>query len=96
MPGDLKSQFGGIPPAQLLAIKKGEQWMKKRNMFSKTEVNRKHVEFAKNLFLSWDDESAGELNPDEIKKPFIAMGLSTDSKFASKLLEALASGPKRK
>lgn len=96
MPGDLKSQFGGLPPSQLLAIKKGEQWMKKRKMFSKAQVNRKHVEFAKDLFLSWDDEGNGELNPDEIKKPFISMGLSADSKFASKLFEALASGNKRK
>ncbi|CAI2383089.1 unnamed protein product [Moneuplotes crassus] len=96
MPGDLKSQFGGIPPSQLLAMKKGEQWMRKRNMLLKTEVNRKHIEFAKNLFLSWDDSGNGELNPDEIKKPFISMGLSADSKFASKLFEALASGNKRK
>jgi hypothetical protein len=28
MPGDFKSQFGGVPPSHLLAAKRGEQWMK--------------------------------------------------------------------
>ena len=56
--------------------------MRKRKLLSKTETNRKHVEFAKNLFLSWDEDGAGELESNEIIKPLIAMGLSSDSKFA--------------
>lgn len=69
--------------------------MKKRKLLSKTETNRKHVEFAKNLFISWDDNGTGELNSSEIIKPLIAMGLSSDSKFAHKLLQALDTSNKK-
>ena len=96
VPGDLKAQFGGVAPSLLLAAHKGEKWMKKRNLLSKTEVNRKHVEFAKNLFLSWDDDGTGELQASEIIKPLIAMGLSADSKFVHKLLQALDISNKKK
>ena len=48
--------------------------------------NRKHVEFAKNLFISWDDDGSGVLEAEEIIKPLIGLGLSSDSKFAIKIL----------
>jgi Ca2+-binding EF-hand superfamily protein len=49
-------------------------------------INRKHVEFAKNLFVSWDDDGSGLLEPHEIIKPLISMGLSSDHNFARKIL----------
>ena len=48
--------------------------------------NRKHVEFAKNLFISWDDDGSGVLESEEIIKPLVGLGLSSDSKFAIKIL----------
>jgi hypothetical protein len=38
--------------------------------------NRKHIEFAKNLFISWDDDGSGVLEAEEIIKPLIRLGLS--------------------
>jgi len=96
VPGDLKSQFGGVAPSLLLASHKTENWIKKRDMQSKTEVNRKHVEFAKNLFLSWDDDGSGEIEPIEVIRPLITMGLSSDSKFVNKLLQAIETNAKKK
>lgn len=49
------------------------------------------IEFAKNLFISWDDDGSGVLEADEIIKPLIGLGLSSDSKFAIKILQALES-----
>ena len=93
--GDLKNQFGGVTPYLLLANHKSENWMKKRQLLAKTETNRKHVEFAKKLFISWDDDGTGTLKPKEIIKPLISMGLSSDSKFATKLLQALDTSKKK-
>lgn len=54
--GNLKSQFGGVTPQTLLATHNGENWMKKRNTLSKTETNRRHIEFAKYLFQKQDGD----------------------------------------
>lgn len=94
--GDLKAQFGGVTPALLLTNHKNENWMKKRRMLAKTETNRKHIEFAKNLFISWDEEGGGVLKSNKIVKPLISMGLSSDSRFATKLLHSLDTSKKRK
>lgn len=51
--------------------------------------NRKHLEFAKNLFISWDDDGSGNLEPEEIIKPLIGLGLSTDHNFGKKIIQAL-------
>ena len=51
--------------------------------------SRKHIEFAKNLFLSWDDNENGQLDAEEIIRPLVALGLSSDSRFVIKLLQAL-------
>jgi hypothetical protein len=56
---------------------------------SKYASNKKQVEFSKNLFLTWDDDGSGVLEADEIIKPLVGMGLSTDANFARKLLIAL-------
>ena len=58
------------------------------------EVNRKNIEFAKNLFISWDDDGSGILEADEIIKPLISLGLAPNSAFAIKLLQALDPGKK--
>jgi Ca2+-binding EF-hand superfamily protein len=47
------------------------------------------LEFAKNLFISWDDDGSGILEPSEIIKPLISLGLSTDNNFAKKIIQAL-------
>ena len=63
--------------------------MQKRRVQAGTTTNRKHIEFAKNLFISWDDDGSGVLEAEEIIKPLVGMGLSSDSKFATKILQAL-------
>lgn len=51
--------------------------------------NRKNIEFAKDLFISWDDDGSGVLDADEIIKPLIGLGLAPNSEFAILLLQAL-------
>mmetsp|Transcript_31730 Transcript_31730/g.42026 ORF Transcript_31730/g.42026 Transcript_31730/m.42026 type:complete len:174 (-) Transcript_31730:495-1016(-) len=53
------------------------------------EINRKNIEFAKDLFISWDDDGSGVLEAEEIIKPLISLGLAPNSDFAVKLLQAL-------
>ncbi len=60
--------------------------MQKRKVFTKNLNNRTHIEFAKNLFISWDDDGSGVLEAEEIIKPLVGLGLSSDSKFAIKIL----------
>ena len=83
---DENEEYKGLSPALKLAAKAGEEWMRKRKMISQYSSNRKHIEFAKNLFLSWDDDGSGILDAEELVKPLISLGLSSDSKFATKLL----------
>ena len=45
------------------------------------------------MFISWDDDGSGVLEAEEIIKPLIGLGLSSDSKFAIKILQALDSRP---
>ena len=66
--------------------KQTEKWMQKRKIQAKDLNNRKHIEFAKNLFISWDDDGSGVLEAEEIVKPLVGLGLSSDSKFAIKIL----------
>lgn len=47
------------------------------------------MEFAKELFLVWDDNGTGHLNLDEISVPLVALGLSTDTEFVAKLVSSL-------
>jgi Ca2+-binding EF-hand superfamily protein len=62
--------------------------MKKRKL-NHNKNNRKHIEFATNLFISFDDDGSGIIEADEIIKPLIALGLSTNSNFTIKLMQAL-------
>ena len=60
-------------------------------------MERKNIEFAKNLFISWDDDGSGTLEAGEIIKPLITLGLAPNSEFATRLLHAIdPSNAKRK
>jgi len=48
-------------------------------------VSRKNVEFAKDLFLSWDTDNDGQINEADIIRPLVSLGLAPDSKFARKI-----------
>ncbi len=76
---------------QMLAAKENEVWLRKKHERQGivSQDNRKHIEFAKNLFILWDDDGSGELDITEITKPLITLGLSTDSQFVKKLIKAL-------
>ena len=58
-------------------------------------MNRKNIQFAKDLFISWDDDGSGELEGMEIISPLINLGLAPNSDFAFKLLQALDSNTKK-
>lgn len=50
----------GLNNKQFLIFKKAEKWMKKRQVAdSKYAKKEKHVDFAKELFKIWDDDSSG-------------------------------------
>ena len=50
-----------------------EEIRKQRDTLGKEddEMNRKNIEFAKNLFISWDDDGSGFIEASEIIKPLI-------------------------
>ena len=48
-----------------------------------------HIEIAKNLFLSWDDDGSGILEVEELINPLLALGLASDADFAEQLLQHL-------
>ena len=93
-----KTIFEGKPAKRFLKSKDQEAWINKRRTYvNVAEVsNRRHIEFAKNLFVSWDDDGSGLLEPHEIIKPLIGMGLSSDHNFAKKIIQALDPSQKGK
>lgn len=91
VPGDLKAQFGGVTPSLMLASRQGENWMKKRKMLAKTEVDRKHAELAKNLISGKGGDISGELGSSEAMKPLIQYGMPADPKLKQKILQAVDS-----
>lgn len=93
-PPDLEGQvketiLKAIPPERIILDKQTEDWMIKRSLGSNFKGDRKAKDFAKQLFLSWDDDGSGVLDSDEILQPLLALGLSSDMQFAEKLLSAL-------
>jgi len=71
-----------------------KKWISKHTNKNKAEdvgdvTQRKNVEFAKDLFLSWDEDGGGELSPSEIIKPLVSLGLAPNSEFAHKILNAI-------
>ena len=87
-------RFGeGLPAKTYIKTKDQKRWIAKRKVQGKEDetdvTQRKNVEFAKDLFLSWDDDGSGELSADEIIKPLVSLGLAPDSEFARRILTAL-------
>ena len=74
-------------------LKDQKKWISKHKVVGKEDetdiTQRKNVEFAKDLFLSWDDDGSGELSASEIIKPLVSLGLAPNSEFARKILTAL-------
>lgn len=81
-----------MSPSIVVTSKQNEKWMKQRKLIQKHSNNRTHLEFAKNLFIFWDDDGSGILEAEELIKPLVGLGLAADSKFTTKLLQALESG----
>jgi Ca2+-binding EF-hand superfamily protein len=53
------------------------------------ETQKKQIEIAKNLFLTWDADGEGSLSPAEIIKAFVSIGLSQDHHFARKIMHSI-------
>ena len=47
------------------------------------------MQFAKDLFTSWDLSGNGSLSEDEVFRPLISLGLAPDQRFARKIWRAL-------
>ena len=105
----VNAKFGPqmIPPRQFIRGYDSSQWIKKHKFNEirrdrdqshrhNDEFNRKNVEFAKNLFIAWDDDGSGILEAKEIIKPLISLGLAPNSDFAIKLLQAVDPSSKKK
>ena len=87
-------RFGdGMPAKTYIKAKDQKRWIAKHKVHTKIDesevIQRKNVEFAKDLFLSWDDDGSGELSAGEIIKPLVSLGLAPDSEFARRILSAL-------
>ena len=52
-------------------------------------ATRKNLQFAKDLFISWDNDNDGKINESDIIRPLISLGLAPDSNFARKICQAL-------
>ena len=52
-------------------------------------ATRKNLQFAKDLFISWDNDNDGKINESDIIRPLISLGLAPDSSFAKKICQAL-------
>lgn len=53
------------------------------------EHNKKVMQFAKDLFASWDDDGSGILDVAEVVKPMVSLGLASDANFTRKIMQAL-------
>ena len=91
-----KQRFGqGLTAKEYLKRLETTKWIEKKQTGSKVGPNfeeenvRKNIEFAKNLFVSWDDDGTGTLEASEIIQPLVQLGLAPDSQFARKILNSL-------
>lgn len=81
--------FLGVKPEIVVVNNHAEKWMERRDLLAGRALSKKTIQFAKDLFLSWDDDGSGVLEEDEIIKPLISMGLASDSAFARQLISTL-------
>jgi len=83
----------GMSLDNYLRTRQTKQYVEQHHSFKTqdddAENAKKVLKFAKELFMSWDDDGSGILEADEIVKPFVALGLSSDKSFALKILSAL-------
>lgn len=100
MPSGSDERDAGIPLSgkdgmsleNYMRTQQTKSWVNKHQVKVKgdtKEMNRKVLQFAKDLFLTWDEDMGGTLDADEIIKPLVALGLASDSSFARKIIQAL-------
>eukprot|EP00347_Sterkiella_histriomuscorum_P020000 403339480 len=71
-------------------MKNTKKWMRNHQIdLQKYTQNKRNIQFAKDLFKIWDEDSSGNLEVDELTLPLIALGLSNDSSFVMKLLRSI-------
>lgn len=59
---------------------------KNNKELDQTELQtRANLEFAKDIYLSWDENGDGDIDENEIIKPLVSLGLAPDSAFARKI-----------
>lgn len=84
---------GGATAESYLKKLNNQKWInshKTNKIVADDEVtSRKNIEFAKDLFLSWDTDNDGQINENDIIRPLVSLGLAPDSKFARKICQAL-------
>ena len=81
--------FLGVKPDIVCVNKNTEKWVDKRNPENNRAATKKTIKFAKDLFLSWDDDGSGVLEEEEIVHPLLSLGLASDSAFARQLISTL-------
>lgn len=83
----------GMSLTNYLRTKQTQNYVEQHHAFknkdSDAENQKAIVKFARDLFMSWDDDGSGILEAEEIVKPLVALGLSSDKGFALKILAAL-------
>lgn len=63
---------------------------KNNKELDQTELQtRANLEFAKDIYLSWDENGDGNIDENEIIKPLVSLGLAPDSAFARKICQSL-------
>jgi len=63
--------------------------MNEKEVSEEEKANKKNMQFARDLFKSWDVDGDGTISENEIIKPLVALGLAPDLKFAKKLCGSL-------
>lgn len=64
-----------------------EKWLGEKHVDKNSfENDKKVIEFAKNMFLSWDTENKGSFSIDKIIEELVSLGLAIDSKIITSLV----------
>jgi len=66
-----------------------KNWVKNHTKIIKIDEEeaalKVNLEFAKDIFVSWDENDDGLMEEDEVIKPLVSLGLAPDSKFARRI-----------
>eukprot|EP01022_Parablepharisma_sp_SALTPOND_P016317 TRINITY_DN2379_c0_g1_i1.p1 TRINITY_DN2379_c0_g1~~TRINITY_DN2379_c0_g1_i1.p1 ORF type:complete len:487 (-),score=66.70 TRINITY_DN2379_c0_g1_i1:2762-4222(-) len=69
------------------------KWLQSKKRIRKNLISEKQViEFAKNMFLSWDTEGKGCFSVDKIVGELVGLGLAIDSKIITSLVKTFKGG----